>query len=183
MDAHMSGMRAVEINTMPRHRKQERTIGSNKTILREYKLQERETALLNLIQRYPNQVVRGLAMRNEAEWHYGRLYLVGAITRQNYEAACHLDKTTRAYQIMIRRYGHVQSARYEQGSSSTTEDLSKSAQKRCKKIKEKYDAVYGALRECGEEVEKAVVETLRQDVESDLELLRRGLTVIEHFIR
>ena len=156
---------------------------NERPVNREFMLQERERSLLDLMERYPGQIVRGLALRNEAEWHYGRLYLVGAITKQQYEAATYLDKTTRAYRMMIRRYGHVQASKYEQGAGSTNEDLSDSVIKRCKKIKKRYDLVYGALKECGDKVEMAVTETLEKDISADLDLLRRGLSVIAAFIR
>lgn len=155
----------------------------DKPVNREFMLQERETALLDLIERYPNQVIRGLALRSEAEWHYGRLFLVGAITKRQYEAAAYLDKTTRAWRMMVRKYGHVQSAKYEPGSGATREDLSDSVIKKSKRIKKKYDLVYGALKQCGADVEKAVIDTLEKDSDADLELLRDGLTVIAAFMK
>ena len=52
-----------------------------------------------------------------------------------------------------------------------------------KKVKEKYDKIYGALKECGQEIEKAILDTLEYDKQTDLELLRRGLTILAAWVR
>ncbi|KKK69027.1 hypothetical protein LCGC14_2938160, partial [marine sediment metagenome] len=64
---------------MTRERKKRRTVSGrrDKPIIRAYELQHREQELLNLLETYPNQIIRRLATQQEAEWHYGRLYLIG----------------------------------------------------------------------------------------------------------
>ena len=154
-----------------------------KLVIREYQLQEREQKIMHLLDSFPNKIVRGLAMRSEAEWHYGRLYLVGAITKDQYDAANSLDRITRSYRMMIKRYGHVKAAKHEASSGSTTEDLSLSAQNKMEKVQKKYNEMYGVLKECGEEIEKAIIDALEKDEQTDLELIRDGLTVLAAFGR
>lgn len=180
MGAHMSRLRANGVSLVSARRRTRKVASGKKEepVVRAYELQQREQALLDLLKSYPNQVVRGLAKRQEAEWHYGRLFLVGAITRTQYEAADYLDRVTRNYQMMIQRFGHVHAARFDKGSASTVEDLSKSARKRAEKVKKKYDEAYGILEACGDEVKLAIIAALRKDEKADLELIRRGLTVL-----
>ena len=161
-------------------RKKRKTVSGrrDKSTIRAYELQYREQALLNLLETYPNQMLRKLAEQPEAEWHYGRLYLIGAITRDQYEAAFYLSKVTRSYEIMLQRYGHVRASGHEKFSSPTVEDLSLSAQKKFARAKKRYDEVYDILKACGKDVEGAIISTLRKDEKSSLELLRRGLTVL-----
>lgn len=168
---------------MPKKRKLDAVNGvPTAPMVRSYELQHREASLLKLLNSYPTQIVRGLATRSEASWHLGRLYLIGAIDKVQYDAAAHLDKVTRNYDSMIRRYGHVQAAKLERASGSSAEDLSLSAQKKCLKAKKRYEEVYGALEECGEEVKKEVINSLRDEKTVNLDLLRRGLTVISIFV-
>ena len=161
-------------------RKKNKTISGRreKPVVRAYELQHREKALLELLKTYPNQMIRRLSTRQEAEWHYGRLYLVGVITRDQYEAAEHLSKVTRNYETMLHRSSGVQASGHEKFTSPTTEDLSLSAQKKFARVKKKYDIVYSILKACGKDVEAAIISTLRKDEKSDIELLRRGLTVL-----
>ena len=165
---------------MTGERKKRKTVlgRRDKPIIRAYELQHREDALLHLLEIYPNQIIRRLATQQEAEWHYGRLYLIGAITRDQYEAATYLSKITRNYETMLIRYGHARASGYEKFTSPTIEDLSLSAQKKFARVKKKYDNVYNILKACGKDVEMAVINTLRKDDKSDIELLRRGLTVL-----
>ncbi len=165
---------------MTRERKKRRTVSGrrDKPIIRAYELQHREQELLNLLETYPNQIIRRLATQQEAEWHFGRLYLIGAITGDQYEVATYLSKVTRNYETMLRHYGHVGASGYEKFTSPSTEDLSLSAQKKFARVKKKYDNVYNILKACGKDVETAIINTLRKDDKSDIELLRRGLTVL-----
>ena len=166
---------------MPKQSAKKKTKSNDRTshVLRVYELQHREEGLLDLLRSYPNQIVRSLAMRPEAGWHLGRLYLVGAIEWKHYSAAVYLDRVTRAYEKMLRRYGHVRAARLEKMDAPTAEDLSKSAQKKFDNARKKYDRVYGILDQCGTDVRKAVVDALREDAHTDLTLILRGLTVID----
>ncbi len=150
----------------------------DKSVVKTYELQHRELELLQLIEIYPNQMIRRLAMRQEAEWHFGRLYLIGVLTRDQYDAAANLSEVTHNYLIMLKRYGHVRASGHEKIATATSEDLSKSAQKKFAKVKKKYDDVYSILKACGTDVEMAVINTLHKDEKSDIELLRRGLTVL-----
>ena len=165
---------------MTGQRKKTKTISGrrNEPVVRAYELQHREKALLDLLENYPSQMIRRLATRQEAEWHFGRLYLVGVITRDQYEAAEHLSKVTRNYETMLHRSSGVQASGHEKFGSPSTEDLSLSAQKKFAKVKKKYDIVYSILKACGKDVEKAIINTLRKDEKSDIELLRRGLTIL-----
>ena len=140
---------------MTGERKKRKTISGrrNKPVIRAYELQHRERELLDLLETYPSQMIRRLATQQEAEWHYGRLYLIGVITRDQYEAAEHLSKVTRNYETMLRRYGHVRASGHEKFTSTTAEDLSLSAQKKFARVKKKYDNVYDILKACGKDVE------------------------------
>ncbi len=180
MEPLLSRVRSFQVEDMS---KRARPATRRKPVVREFQLQEREKKLLELLDLYPNQVVRGLAVRPEAEWHYGRLYLVGALSKDQYDAACSLDKITRTYRLMIKRYGHVKAAKHEPGSGATREDLSLSAEKKMRKVNEKYREMYGALKECGPKIEKAVIDTLEYDKQSDLELLRNGLSILAAWAR
>lgn len=146
--------------------------------LRAFELQHRERALLGLMQRYNGYLVRNLAEQQDARWCYGMLYLIGVINREQYEAAKRFEQDTKVYESMLVRYGIVKGSSYEKTSGASVEDLSQSAQKRMKRAKVRYDGVYGVLKECGDEVRKAIVDTLRNDKVSDIDLIRQGLTAL-----
>ena len=146
--------------------------------VRAYELQHRERALLELMSRYPNHLVRRMAVRQEASWHFGRLYLVGALDHDQYNAAVYLETVTKTYESMLARYGHVHAAQLDRSSGSSVEDLSASAQKKMARAKKNYEEVYGVLGECEGKVKEALLNTLRRDTISDLDMLRRGLTLL-----
>ena len=150
--------------------------------LRSFELQHREKALVDLMQRYNGHLIRSLATKQDARWCYGMLYLIGVINDEQYEAAKELESRTKTYEGMLVRHGIVRASSYSKTSGSSAEDLSKGAQKKMKKAKGKYEGVYGVLKECGEEVQKAVLETLRKDKVSDINKIRRGLTAISLWI-
>lgn len=150
---------------------------SSRTI-RAYELQHRESALLDLLQSYPSHVLRGLAEQPEAEWNYGRLFLLGIITHDQYSAAKHLDQVTRTYEKLLRNYGDVHAMDPMKTSRTASEDLSLSAQKKFARVKKRYDYVYSLLNQCGTDVHDAVIDTLRRDEKTKLDLVRRGLTVL-----
>ena len=120
----------------------------------------------------------GLASQQEANWTYGRLYLVGAIDKDQYEAAKHLDRVTRDYEVLVHKHGLVKASSYGSSSGATPEDLSKSAQKKFKKVQKKYDEVYALLDQCGKDVKAAILFTLKEDDIDNLEELKIGLTVL-----
>lgn len=133
---------------------------------------------MDLLQTYPSQILRGLAKRPEAEWHFGRLYLVGALTGDQYEAACYLDRVTRTYEKMLMKYGHLRASNMERTGGASQEDLSQSAQKKYQRAKRRHDEIYTILAQCGTAVCTAIVDALRKETKTDLELIHRGLTVI-----
>ena len=152
--------------------------GSQKRPVREYEIQHREAELLDLIQSYPTQVIRGLAKQPEAEWMFGRLFLVGVISHLQYEAAKHLDRVTREYERMLRRYGNVHASGFTKSDTPSREDLSQSAEKRFAKAKRQYDGVYGILNQCEDNVKDAIITTLRKEEKTDIEAVQQGLTVL-----
>ena len=146
--------------------------------VRAYELQQREVALLNLLRSYPNLVLHGLAKQPEAGWHFGRLYLVGVITQEQYDAAVYLDKVTRKYESLLRRYGHVGASSFEKVDNLSLEDLSLSAQKTFLRAKRKYEKAYDTLTQCGGNVKASIEAALRLDENADLTAIQRGLTVL-----
>jgi hypothetical protein len=146
--------------------------------LRAYELQHREKALLSLLEKYNGHLIRNLAKQQDARWCYGMLYLIGVINHEQYQAVKRLEQETKVYESMLVRHGIVKGSNYQKTSGSSAEDLSKSAQKKMKKAKERYEGVYGVLKDCGDEIHKAVVDTLRNDRVSNIDLIRRGLTAI-----
>ena len=139
--------------------------------------------MLDLMKRYPNDFVRKMATKQEASWHFGRLFLIGAIDQDQYNAAVYLETVTRTYLSMLARYGHVHAAQLDRSSGTPVEDLSSSAQKRMARAKKKYEEVYAVLDECEPKVKLAVVKTLNEDALTDITLLRRGLTVLSVFVQ
>jgi len=146
--------------------------------IRSYELQHREAAIRKLLNEHPSKIVRSLAKRSEAEWHIGRLYLVGVLSHNEYAAGAYIDQITRAYEAMIRRHGQLKAGSLEKTDTASPEDLSLSARKKFARLKRKHDEVYGVLSECGNDVNSAVVNALRKDDPVDISLLSRGLTVI-----
>ncbi len=152
-------------------------------VLRAYELQHRERELLALLREYPNRVVRGLALQKEAGWQVGRLYLVGVLEHDQYKAAEHVERVTKAYEGMLVRHGQVRAANFAKTSGTPMEDLSQSAQKKMLRAKKLYDEVYGILKECGSDTEKAVLKAIKEDKITKLHLLKNGLTVLATLIR
>ena len=148
--------------------------------LSEYGLQRRADALAEVIRVYPGDVALGLAARNEAGWHFGRLYLIGAIDTHQYAAAQRLDWVTRRYRRMLVRVTHVSAVDPSSAGGTRTpgEDLSEEAQRRVGKARRDYDQMYDILSDCPAGVRDAVVGTLERDALTDLDLLRQGLDAL-----
>ena len=143
-----------------------------------FELQHWEEALLELLQAYPSHVLCGPAEQPEAGWYFGQLWLLGIITRDQYDAAAYLDKVTHDYERMLHRHGTIRSASLGKVDGTTSEDLSQSAEKSFTRAKRRYDKVYDLLTQCGEDVREAIITSLRKDEKTDIELITRGLTVL-----
>ena len=145
-----------------------------------YGLRRRADALAECIRLYPRDVALGLAARDEAGWHFGRLYLIGAINMYQYAAAQRLDWVTRRYRRMLVRVGHVSAVDPSSvgGTGASGEDLSEEAQRRMAKARRDYDQMYDILGDCPGQVREAVVGALERDALEDLDLLRQGLDAL-----
>jgi len=144
-----------------------------------YMLRRRADALAEVIRVYPGDVALGLAARDEAGWHFGRLYLIGAINMYQYAAAQRLDWVTRRYRRMLVKHGHVSAVdTASAGTRTSGEDLSEEAQRRMGKARRDYDQMYDILSDCPAGVREAVVGTLERDALTDLDLLRQGLDAL-----
>ncbi len=144
-----------------------------------YGLQRRADQLARVILLYPRDVALGLAARDEAGWHFGRLYLIGAINMYQYAAAQRLDWVTRRYRRMLVRVTHVGAVDpASTGGGKSAEDLSEEAQRRMAKARRDYDQMYDILGECPDGVREAVVGALERDAVTDLSMLRQGLDAL-----
>ena len=143
-------------------------------------LRRRADALAEVIRVYPGDVALGLAARDEAGWHFGRLYLIGAIDTHQYAAAQRLDWVTRRYRRMLVRVTHVSAVDPASagGTRTSGEDLSEEAQRRMGKARRDYDQMYDILKDCPAGVREAVVGTLERDALTDLSMLRQGLDAL-----
>ena len=144
----------------------------------EYGLRRRADALAKCIRLYPNEVVYGLARHEEAGWHFGRLFLIGAIDKFQYIAAERLDQATRRYKHLLNKYSLMKISNWESFGGASPEDLSPAASRRFQKVSKEYHIYQDALKECGPEVQHAVMEALDKDTMTDLGHLKRGLDVI-----
>lgn len=146
---------------------------------REDTLKHRAAALAEIIQAYPQQIAFGLASREESGWIYGRLYLVGAINYDQRIAAERLNKSVVTYRRLLRR-GQLRAANIEaiRVGTGEVEDLSIVAEKAFERASAEYDRRISALKECGENVFYAVMESLETDRLTDLDLIRRGLDAL-----
>ena len=145
----------------------------------EYTLRRRADGLEECLHLYPTAIAMDLAHREEAGWHFGRLYLVGAIDRYQYYAAQRLARVVWRYRRMLSRYSHA-SASDPAGAiaKGVTEDLSEAAQRRFARARKDYDQVMGILDGCSDLVRGAVMAALERDEVADLSLLRQGLTAL-----
>lgn len=146
--------------------------------LNEYAVRHRAVKLSQIISAYPQDIAYGLARKDEAGWHFGRLYLVGAIDLQQYSASKDFDRTVRQYKRMLHRYPDAFARNYEHVGGGSSEDLSEPVLKRCVNAYERFFDLYNKLDECGLEVKDALFAALEKDAIIDLELLRRGLDAL-----
>lgn len=151
----------------------------------DYTLRRRADELIKCIKLYPEGVALSLAERDEAGWHFGRLYLVGAIDRHQKWAAERLDRTVSTYRRLLNRHSIVKSntgqalnKMLSSSKGSGSEDLSPQAEKRFRKAEEEYDKVIGVLDDRGEKVKEAIMRALEYDEITDLDLIREGLDAI-----
>lgn len=149
-----------------------------RAIPNEYTLERRAEKLAQVIKLYPNEVARGLAERPDAGWHFGRLYLVGAIDGVQRDAARKLDRVAREYQKTLHRYSSLRALDPMKVGGHSAEDLSPAAEKRFLRIKEQYDWMLERLTKQGEDVKTAVMDALKKDEVTDLALIRKGLDAL-----
>ena len=155
-----------------------RTLAEPRVAPSEYGLRRRADALAECIRLYPNEVAYGLSRHEEAGWHFGRLFLIGAIDKFQYIAAERLDQVTRRYKHLLNKYSLMKISNWESVGGASPEDLSPAASKRFQKVSKEYHIYQDALKECGPEVQYAVMEALDKDTMTDLGHLKRGLDVI-----
>lgn len=123
----------------------------------------------------------------EAEWLFGRLYLVGALTRTQYEAAERLSEVVKRYRRLLAP--HVEVKAFDPESMATfgqsPEDLSARASNRLLAVQGIYMEYYRALQNCGRgedgmSVVRAVFAALDTDHPTGLDILliKRGLNAL-----
>lgn len=145
----------------------------------EYTLRRRADGIEACLHLYPTAVAMDLAHREEANWHFGRLYLVGAIDRYQYFAAQRLARVVWRYRRMLSRYSHASASDPSQtGGKADTEDLSEAAQRRFARAQRDYEQMMGVLDDCSDLVREAVLGALERDEVTDLSLLKQGLTAL-----
>lgn len=145
----------------------------------EYTLRRRAESLEACLNLYPTGVAMDLAHREEASWHFGRLYLVGAIDRYQYFAAQRLARVVWRYRRMLSRYSHASASDPARtGGKASEEDLSEAAQRRFARARKDYEQMMGILDGCSDLVREAVLAALERDEVTDLSLLQRGLTAL-----
>lgn len=145
----------------------------------EYTLRRRAEGLEACLNLYPTAVAMDLAHREEASWHFGRLYLVGAIDRYQYYAAQRLSRVVWRYRRMLSRYSHASASDPSAtGGKASEEDLSEAAQRRFARAQRDYEQVMGILDGCSDLVREAVLGALERDEVTNLSLLRQGLSAL-----
>ena len=159
-----------------------RAVGTERTKRQgpsEYTLRRRADGIEACLSLYPTAVAMDLAHREEASWHFGRLYLVGAIDRYQYFAAQRLARVVWRYRRMLSRYSHASASDPgATGGKAGAEDLSEAAQRRFARAQRDYEQTMGILDGCSDLVREAVLAALERDEVTDLSLLQRGLTAL-----
>lgn len=140
---------------------------------------QRAARLSELIAAYPHKIAYDLAMRDDAGWVFGRLFLVGAIDHDQKIAAERLGRAVHNYhRLLHRHYGpKVSNPSFEVGQA-TGEDLSKQAEKKLRRAIQEYERVVGVLRLCGDKVERDILQALEIDSLTDLDSVRLGLEAL-----
>ena len=137
---------------------------------------QRTRELLRVLNAYPDvKLLSGLAKCRDAEWHFGRLYLIGAITKTQLESASQAASVIEAYNKSIYPGGEPSSVDYAKVGRSSTEDISKRAENKQLQLKRKVQRVLRILHENEDHVRSAFFQALQGDLKVPLKHLREAL--------
>ena len=140
---------------------------------------QRQWALIQLLQIYPAvPLLRGLAACRDAEWHIGRLHLVGALTKKQLTAAEYIAKVRDRYSHMINPNGSPKAVDIGKVSGGGHENLSEAALRSYQRTKRQYEKVEKALDRCGGRIKDVVLQALNGTEDVPLDLLARGLDAV-----
>lgn len=145
-----------------------------------HSLHRRAELMAVYLRNYPEDLARKLSASSHAGWPFGRLFLIGAISLEQYEAAQLLDRTVSKYRVLLNTYSSVRTTNYGQRvSGSSVEDLSPAAQEAFRRAKEAHDRAIKSLMDAGSDVHRSVVSLLEDTGHLPaLYLIRRGLDAL-----
>lgn len=119
---------------------------------------KRIVELSKIISKYPECIVRKLARRKEASWLFGRLYLLGAISQNQFKVAERLDLIIRNYRRIFGRFVNQPGAiDYSAVGGDTIEDLTDSALKKASRAQREYDRAMRAISRAGDDAKQAII--------------------------
>jgi len=143
-------------------------------------IQTRALKIGECLRLYPDQIALSLARHPEASWVFGRLYLIGVLSRHQYEVAVKLDRVVRRYRRLLAPHGKIKGFNPDAlaAIARSAEDLSPEAQRRMLQAKQDYEGLYHALSQQGKDVVDAVITALDKDKPTDLHCIRKGLNAL-----
>ena len=139
-------------------------------------LARRTELIAVLVSRYPDKFAAPLAKDGDASWHIGRLFMVGAITEAQRDAADRYRRAIRAYQSVLGapRTPHALDMDRLSGIVPEADDAHT---RRFKRAKRAYDRYHQALAQHGYSMIRAMTRALA-DEDIDINILRLGLDAL-----
>lgn len=146
---------------------------------------DRAHKLIECLSIYPQDIALSLARQPESSWLFGRLYLIGALTRAQYDAADRLSKATQRYRSLIAPHSKAKGFDPEalRVSGGGLEDIGEEASRKLRRAQAKYEHYYKVLNQSGDLVPRVIFQALDTDkpVPEHLVLIRRGLDALARY--
>jgi hypothetical protein len=161
----------VTFDRLNRHSTRDNELPSQETLNR--RAQKIEACLRH----FQVQVSHSLAGKAEAEWIFGRLFILHLLNQSQYDAALRIDMVVRNYRYLLAPHGRIKAWRPE-ALRQSGEDLSPAAQKRMLEARRSYEEMYGVLRRCGDRVVSTIFTMLETDSLGDLSHVLQGLNAM-----
>ncbi len=126
---------------------------------------------------FHTEVARSLAVNPEAEWIFGRLYLLGLLNDEQYAAAMRIDNLLKRYRSLLAPHGRIRAWRPE-NLRATRENLSPEEMKRMLVVRAEYEKMFSVLKQAGPAVVNCVFTMIDTDVAGELSLVYKGLNAM-----
>lgn len=127
---------------------------------------------------YRRNFAVALAVAPEAEWIFGRLFLLGLLTQAQYDMALRIDGVLNKYRKMISPYTQLKSWKPETLRGVLHVKLDAKEERKMIELRKEYEKIHGIMNGCQKGTAAAFFGALENDTAPELGLIYKGLNAV-----